>query len=74
MIDCILYLNSQGWHSVASPILLPETFGMTELDRYSPYLSRVTTVMKYNKKLALKCLEEDVGQDYVKWLERVGGS
>ncbi|KAH3797647.1 hypothetical protein DPMN_151231 [Dreissena polymorpha] len=61
----------QGWHSVAVPIELPGNFGVDMLESYGPFLARVTSVMKFNKKLALNCLADTIGEGYIEWLEKV---
>ncbi|XP_053405125.1 uncharacterized protein LOC123565346 [Mercenaria mercenaria] len=62
--------HDEGWHSVAEPLELEADFGVASLDMFSPYISRLTTVMKYNKKLVLNCLTDDVGEAYMDWLEK----
>jgi len=47
-------------------------FGREELESYGPYLARVTTVMKFNRKLPLQCLSDGIGEGYIEWLEKVG--
>ncbi|XP_060565876.1 uncharacterized protein LOC132724909 isoform X2 [Ruditapes philippinarum] len=62
--------HDEGWHSVSEPLELEADFGVTSLDLYSPYISRLTTVTKYNKKLVLNCLTDEVGEAYIDWLEK----
>ena len=61
----------QGWHSVTDPLPLPDDFGHAYLEMFSPFLARVTAIMKYNKTMKFQYLEEELGQDYLKWLEEV---
>ncbi|WAR27954.1 PATS1-like protein [Mya arenaria] len=65
----ILCEHEEGWHSVSDPISLPHDFGETLLDRYSPFVSRMLAVMKFNKNFSLNCLQHEMGDDYLKWLE-----
>ncbi|XP_052783651.1 uncharacterized protein LOC128219737 isoform X2 [Mya arenaria] len=62
--------HDEGWHSVAEPIELPASFGVESLEGFGPYLARITTVMKFNKRLPLNCLAEGIGEGYIEWLER----
>ena len=34
-------------------------------------MARVMAVMKFNKKFTLNCLQHELGQDYIKFLEEV---
>ena len=51
--------------------MLPSSFAMDSLEMFCPFLSRMTTIMKYNKKLALQCLSDEAGEGYLEWLEKV---
>ena len=61
----------QGWHSVTEPLPLPDDFGQMYLETFSPFLARVTAIMKYNKHMKFQYLEEELGPDYIQWLEEV---
>lgn len=67
-----MYNVFQGWHSVSEPIHLPHDFGETLLDKFCPFIARMTAVMKYNKHFSFKCMQSDFGEDYITWLEEVG--
>ena len=56
---------------MADPLPLPDDFGQAYLETFSPFLARVTAIMKYNKHMKLQCLDEELGQDYLKWMEEV---
>lgn len=68
----LLCFYFQGWHSVAEPMMLPEDFGREDLIKHAPYLSRITAIMKHSKNFILKCLTDEDGQNYMKWLFEVG--
>ena len=57
---------------MADPILLPDDFGTSSLEKFSPVLARMSAIMKYNKQLNLKCTKGPLGEDFMKWLEEVG--
>ena len=56
---------------MSEPLELPFDFGINYLESFSPYLARMTAIMKYSKHLVMSCLEDETGQDYIKWLEEV---
>ncbi|KAL3867198.1 hypothetical protein ACJMK2_044420, partial [Sinanodonta woodiana] len=65
----ILCEDEEGWHSCSEPILLPDNFGTNYLEKFSPYLSRMSTVVMYNKQLVLNCMKQEQGEEFFKWLE-----
>ncbi|XP_050400370.2 uncharacterized protein LOC126817438 [Patella vulgata] len=65
----ILCESDEGWHSCCNPLPLPDDFGTTSLEKFSPYIARITAISKYNKHMLLNCLETEEGQKFLKWLE-----
>ncbi|KAH3812974.1 hypothetical protein DPMN_141417, partial [Dreissena polymorpha] len=68
---CVLTLceHDEGWHVAADPLPLPSDFGENLLDKFCPFVSRMMAVMKFNKKLPLNCVQHEMGEDYMTWLE-----
>ena len=43
-------------------------------DRFAPFLSRISAIAKYSRKLVMNCMTQTLGRLYLQWLEKVGGS
>ncbi|KAL4228297.1 hypothetical protein ACF0H5_013728 [Mactra antiquata] len=61
--------HDEGWHSVCEPIQLSHEFGESMLDRFSPFIARMTAIMKYNKHFTFNCLQQDAGNEYLERLD-----
>lgn len=64
----------KGWHSVSDPITLEEDFGHQYLVKYTPYLSRITALMKHNEQFKMAALSDRHGIAYLRYLTEVGNN
>ncbi|XP_025077380.1 uncharacterized protein LOC112554025 isoform X3 [Pomacea canaliculata] len=65
----ILCEQEEGWHVSGDPLPLPPQFGTT-LEKYAPFMARITAIAKYSKKMVMNCMGTEVGKQFLQWLEK----
>ncbi|KAL8560611.1 hypothetical protein ACOMHN_062576 [Nucella lapillus] len=61
--------HDEGWHVSGEPQVMDPEFS-TAIEEYAPFLSRISAIAKYSKKLALNCMTQPLGKMYLQWLEK----
>lgn len=59
-----------GWHA-SGQLLTSSECTETQVARWSPYLARMTALLKHSNSAVLNCLGGDKGDAFVNWLEQV---
>ena len=49
---------------------MPPEFG-TAIEEFAPFLSRISALAKYSKKMMMNCMTQPLGKLYLRWLEKV---
>ena len=70
----LLCEHEAGWHSYSDPIQAPASFDESNVARYSPYLARITALLRNSQHLHLNCVSGEEGERFVEWLEEVSDS
>lgn len=56
---------------MSEPIPLEEDFGTTSLTYYTPYLSRITALLKHNTQFPMNAVSDKHGVAFLRYLAEV---
>ena len=71
-VTSVVCVSFQGWHVAGDPIPMQPQFGAL-IEEFAPFLSRISAIAKYSRKLVMNCMTQELGRLYLQWLEKVGG-